>query len=142
MARTKGQRLRVYGSFLVAAYRRPDFRVDVTLNAPTTIAGTKLTGTISAQYLFGAPMSARPVRWTYSKYPAYAVPAAIRDRYPEDQFTFLGRDYDENLGSQTIAKKDGKVNAKGLLSLDLGTDLKAGWPWTYTLEGDVTDVSR
>src|SRR5205085_4165668 len=31
MARVEGQRLRVYGDFLVAAYRRPDFRVDVKL---------------------------------------------------------------------------------------------------------------
>src|SRR6185312_13865037 len=28
------QRLSTTGSFLVAAYRRPEFRVDVTLNAP------------------------------------------------------------------------------------------------------------
>ncbi len=142
LARAKGQHLRVYGSFLVAAYRRPDFRVDVTLNSPSTIAGTKLTGTVSAQYLFGAPMASRPVQWTYSKSMAYDVPAAIRDRYPEDQFTFLGRDYEENIPGGTIAKKDAKVNAKGLLTLDLDTDLKAGWPFTYTLEGDVTDVSR
>ena len=29
----------VYGNFLVAAYRRPDFRVDTTLVADTAIAG-------------------------------------------------------------------------------------------------------
>ena len=47
----------VDGNFLVAAYRRPEFRVDVTLNAPTSIAGTKLDGTISGQ------LSLRRARW-------------------------------------------------------------------------------
>ncbi len=143
MGKTKTQHLRAYGDFLVAAYRRPDFRVDVTLNAPTSLAGTKLSGTISAQYLFGAPMTGRPVTWMYSKSPIFDVPAAIRNRFPNDQFAFLGRDYDDNtLTTQSIAKKDAKVDAKGQLKLDLDTELKAGWPWSYTLEGDVTDVSR
>jgi len=40
----------------VAAYRRPDFRVDVNLAGAPNIAGTALDGTITARYLFGAPM--------------------------------------------------------------------------------------
>ena len=143
MGRTKGQRLRAWGDFLVAAYRRPDFRVDVTLTAPTSVAGTKLNGTINAAYLFGAPMSTRPVKWTYSKSPLFDVPSAIYNRFPSDQFAFLGRDYDDApITTQTLSKKDDKLNAKGQLKLDLDTELKAGWPWSYTLEGDVTDVSR
>jgi uncharacterized protein YfaS (alpha-2-macroglobulin family) len=46
----------VHGSFLVAAYRRPDFRVDVTLSGAPPIAGDPLTGSVTARYLFGAPM--------------------------------------------------------------------------------------
>ena len=142
MARAQGQRLSVYGNFLVAAYRRPDFRVDVTLTSPSTLAGTKLTGTITARYLFGAPMSSLPVKWTWSKSRMYDVPAAIRNRFG-DQFTFLGFDPEEpGAGSMTIATKEQKLNARGELKLDLDTELKAGAPWSYRLEGDVTDVSR
>ncbi|HJT16383.1 MAG TPA: MG2 domain-containing protein, partial [Thermoanaerobaculia bacterium] len=141
-ARVAGQRMPVNGDFLVAAYRRPDFRVDVSLTAPNTIAGTKLAGTITARYLFGAPMSSLPVKWTYSKSPIYDVPPAIRNRYPDTQFTFLGRDEEDNVSNANIAGKEQKLNSKGELKLDLDTDLKAGWPWSYQLEGDVTDVSR
>ncbi len=50
----------VDGSFLVAAYRRPDFRVDVTLTGPDRpMAGDALNGVVTARYLFGAPMGAR-----------------------------------------------------------------------------------
>ena len=55
----------ISGGFLVAAYRRPDFRVDATLTSATPFAGTKLTGSVTARYLFGAPMKSAPVRWTY-----------------------------------------------------------------------------
>jgi hypothetical protein len=140
--RVEGQRLGVPGEFLVAAYRRPDFRVDVTLSGPSTLAGTKLSGTITARYLFGAPMSSQPVKWTYSKSPLYDVPPAIRARFPYGQFTFLGRDPEAPLTNQTIATNQQKLDAKGELKRDFDTDLKAGGPWSYRLEGDVTDVSR
>jgi uncharacterized protein YfaS (alpha-2-macroglobulin family) len=64
-----GQRLRVYGDFLVAAYRRPEFRVDVNLGADSTVAGTKLNGKVSARYLSGGAMGGRPVSWSYTKAP-------------------------------------------------------------------------
>ena len=51
----------VHGSFLVAAYRRPDFRVDVTLTGAGPMAGDALNGVVTARYLFGAPMGGRPV---------------------------------------------------------------------------------
>ena len=57
----------VHGSFLVAAYRRPDFRVDVALTGDQPIAGDPLKGVVTARYLFGAPMGARPVTWTFTQ---------------------------------------------------------------------------
>jgi len=137
----EGQRLNVMGDFLVAAYRRPDFRVDVTLGAPTSVAGTKLDGRIVGRYLFGGSMSARAVRWTYSKAPAYEVPARITDRFPEERFTFLGYDRTERSEAK-ISSKETKLDAKGELKLSLETKLDEGWPFNYMLEGEVTDVSR
>jgi len=141
-AHVKDVRLQANGEFLVAAYRRPEFRVDVTLAAPTSLAGTKLSGTITGRYLFGAPMSSRPVKWTYSKSPVYDVPSKISDRFPEDQWQFLGEDYEHRRDKIAIQTKEQKLDAKGELKLKLDTDLAAGWPWAYQLEGDVTDVSR
>ncbi len=69
----------VSGSFLVAAYRRPDFRVDVTLKAERALAGEPLKGVVTARYLFGAPMGARPVTWAFSRTPVRSR-AGGRDR--------------------------------------------------------------
>lgn len=155
-AKVTGQRNQIDGTFLVAAYRRPDFRVDATLSADEPVAGAKLKGVIAGRYLFGGAMNGRDVHWTYSKSSAYRIPDAILDRFPADRFQFAGenwwseeREYDENdvspqrgVESVTIQEKDGKLDKNGNLVLDLDTDLKAGKPLTYTLEGNVTDVSR
>ncbi len=52
----------VTGTFLVAAYRRPDFRVDATLGSDSDVAGARLTGVVTAKYLFGASMGKRPIK--------------------------------------------------------------------------------
>ncbi|HSP14503.1 MAG TPA: MG2 domain-containing protein [Thermoanaerobaculia bacterium] len=138
-----GQRLNIAGEFLVAAYRRPDFRVDVNLNAPTTIAGTQLDGKIMGRYLHGGPMAGRDVKWTYSKIEVSDVPEAILDRFPEERYVFLDRTWDRAAPSRTnISTNDDKLDEKGDLPLDLATDQRAGWPFQYQLEGDVTDVTR
>jgi uncharacterized protein YfaS (alpha-2-macroglobulin family) len=142
MGRIERQRLRVYGDFLVAAYRRPDFRVDVKTTAPSSIAGTKVAGVISGRYLFGAAMSGRPVKWTYSKSPLYDVPRAISERFGESEYSFLGEDPEKPRQPVNLLTKEAKLDAKGDLKLSLETDAADGWPWTYELEGEVTDVSR
>jgi alpha-2-macroglobulin len=136
------QRLGASGDFLVAAYRRPEFRVDVTLAAPTPIAGTKLDGKITGRYLFGAAMSRRPVKWKYTKTPLWDVPAKITDKFEPAGFTFLGYDNSIDRSTTTVASKDQKLDANGELKLSLETDVAAGWPYEYRLEGDVTDISR
>ena len=142
-ARTAKHRGTIGGEFLVAAYRRPDFRVDTTLNANSTLAGTKLDGRVSGRYLFGGGMSGAEVRWTYSKEELLDVPQKITDRWPEERYAFLGRDW--SLGSisrQQLQQEEGKLDAKGELRLSLDTQKDAGVPYEYQLEGVVTDVTR
>lgn len=141
-ANVKGQQLAANGDFLVAAYRRPEFRVDVSLGAPSSVAGTMLDGRITGRYLFGSPMSQRPVRWTYSKSPLFDVPSKVLDRFPPENYTFLGWDPQMNRSEVKISSKEQKLNANGELKLELPTEIADGWPYNYGLEGDVTDVSR
>ena len=77
---------RVHGSFLVAAYRKPDFRVDTTLDAKPAVAGATLNATASARYLFGNAMARRPVKWTLTREPDMTIPSPILERYPDDQY--------------------------------------------------------
>jgi uncharacterized protein YfaS (alpha-2-macroglobulin family) len=80
----------VFGSFLVAAYRRPDFRVDVTLTGDSAIAGDPLKGVVTGRYLFGAPMAKRATHWTFTRTPVWNAPSAITEKFPEERWTFVG----------------------------------------------------
>lgn len=140
----QGQERGVGGSFLVAAYRRPDFRVDVVLGGENPLAGEKLRGAVTGRYLFGAVMAKRPVKLSYSRQLTLSVPAAIEDRYPSGQWNFLSFEGEERRRpwSEDLMSKEAELDAKGQISLDLDTTLDAGLPCRYTLEGEVTDTTR
>jgi hypothetical protein len=142
-AKSAGTEREVAGLFLVAAYRRPDFRVDVNLSGDSAVAGVRLKGTVAGRYLFGSPMTGRPVRWTYSKSSFAAVPNAILDRFPEDQYVFSDEEFKwRQLSQPPIASREEVLSKDGKLDLDLSTEISAGHPYQYELEGEVTDVSR
>ncbi|HEV7502982.1 MAG TPA: MG2 domain-containing protein, partial [Vicinamibacteria bacterium] len=142
-ATVAGQKQTVEGSFLVAAYRRPDFRVDANLAGETSIAGVKLKGVVDGRYLFGATMGGRDVRWTFARAALDTVPAAVTDAFSLDRYAFLDEEReDREAEAQTLLTRTGSLDAKGHLELDLETDQAAGRPLLYSLEGEVTDVSR
>lgn len=141
MATARGQRLQTLGDFLVAAYRRPDFRVDAKLGAVSSLAGAKLDGTVTGRYLFGAAMATRPVKWTYSRKQLLDVPAAIRERWPEERYSFLAMPENEP-SSEVVSSKEAKLDANGQLAVSLTTPASTGVPYAYVLEGEVTDLSR
>jgi alpha-2-macroglobulin len=142
-ATTPRHRGAVSGEILVAAYRRPDFRVDTTLMSNSSLAGTPLNGRVSGRYLFGGAMSGKAVKWTYSKIEVLDAPQKITDRWPADRWEFLGRDWEEDgVSTIQISQEEAKLDAKGDLALQLETDKAAGVPLQYRLEGVVTDVTR
>jgi alpha-2-macroglobulin len=132
----------VWGSFLVAAYRRPDFRVDATLAADPPVAGTMLHATLNARYLFGSAMARRPVRWSVTREPDFSVPNAVLETYPQDTYVF---GYDPEAASRPsprIAGADATLDAGGKLAVDVASSRDVDVAYRYTFEGDVEDVSR
>ncbi|HEX2343746.1 MAG TPA: MG2 domain-containing protein [Vicinamibacterales bacterium] len=133
---------RVYGNFLVAAYRRPDFRVDTTVTGGSAIAGTTLEGVVTARYLFGAAMTGRPVTWKFFRVPDAGVTEQVRDRFPGDRFTFGECCVWSRTDPEQVAGAEAELNARGEIAVTLPTPPDAGRAYRYTLDGDVEDVSR
>ncbi len=133
----------VNGSFLVAAYRRPDFRVDATLTAAAPVAGTTVSGSLTARYLFGGTMSGRPVRWSIMREPDLDIPAAITERFAEDIYAFgYESEGEDNRPAERIAGGDVALDANGTLAVSAPTTNGLDRAFRYTFEGDVEDVSR
>ncbi len=143
-ANAADQRGPVAGNFLVASYRRPDFRVDATLAGATGIAGDSLDGHIEARYLFGGAMAERDISWTFRRSMTFEVPAPIAAKYPLEQWSFIGYPgYDEErISDEILNQNDESLDEKGDLDLELETKASHPVPMIYTLEGSVTDVSR
>jgi uncharacterized protein YfaS (alpha-2-macroglobulin family) len=132
----------LHGSFLVAAYRRPDFRVDTTLTADPPIAGDPLRATLDARYLFGSAMAKRPVTWSLTRTVMLSLPDAVRERYPDDKFVFGYYPDRGERGEVRVAGDETTLDANGHLRLDLPTERGTDLTHQYTFEGDVEDISR
>src|SRR6185369_1132288 len=121
-ATVAGQKSSVSGSFLVAAYRRPDFRVDANLAGESSLAGTKLKGVVTGRYLFGGPMGGRDVRWTYTRAPLATVPAIVTDAFPLDRYVFLDEEReDRGDRSRGQARRAGADRARPRHRSQVGT---------------------
>ena len=131
----------VEGTLLVAAYRRPDFRVDATLGSDSSVAGASLTGVVTAKYLFGASMAKRRIAWRATREMLCGAPAAIAEHFTDTRFVFAG-DCDHEMGIEQVGGAETTLDANGQFTTTLATRLDLGRPYRYTVEGDVEDVSR
>ena len=114
---------RVNASFLVAAYRRPDFRVDVALDRHPRAgrdpadrrASTRATSSARA-------MGSRPVSWTFSRSRLYDAPAAIREKFPDERWEFVGyADDDAAAAGAAVQSQETTLTKAGTLPLKLAT---------------------
>ena len=101
----------VSGGFLVAAYRRPDFRVDVTLTGDVAHRRRSADGVVTARYLFGAPMGKRPTHWTFTRTPVFSAPSSITETFPAERWTFVGW---AELGHPARPDRDGSRTTRTL----------------------------
>lgn len=130
----------IHGDFLVAAYRKPDFRVDTTMTMAVPVAGEPIALQATAQYLFGAPVANRPVRWSVRRERDTGIPTAIRERYPEPQFAF-GVPDDDRTPPGPAAGDAATTTPQGGFTTQVATD-PADRAYRYTFEAEVEDVSR
>ena len=95
--------------FRVSAYRPPTFVVKTSPPPSRMFAGDSGVLTISARYLFGAPLSAAKVRWRLVRDKAAFTPPG------QQGFTF--DDWHTRSVSSTLASGIGKLDASGTLKL-------------------------
>ena len=131
----------VDGTFLVAAYRRPDFRVDATLGSDSSIAGASLTGVVTAKYLFGSSMAKRQVTWRATRETLCSAPAAIAEHFTDTRFVFAG-DCEHGSGIEQVAGAETALDANGQFMTTLATPCGFGRGPTATQWREMSRTSR
>lgn len=132
------------GSFEVAEYKKPEYKVNVTTPQRFVPAGGKSKFEIDARYFFGAPVANADVKYYIYRsryYPSYWE----TDEYESELDDEV--DYSEYGGydGEMISEGEGKLDASGHLSIDF--DVPASneavlWDSQYRFEAQITDASR
>ena len=133
----------VSGSFLVAAFRKPEFRVDPTL---TRRAGNRGHAAarhgqreVSLRRHHGAP--AREVDNDPRGGPERAG-GSRRRNFPREQYTFGYYPDRANRQENHVAGETVALDATGALTVTVPSDRDVDVPYRYTFEADVEDISR
>ncbi len=126
----------------MAEYRPPEFLVEVASSGGPHLAGETLEATVGGRYLFGAPMSRAPVRWSVRQQPVW--PWEIQIPGMDGFFIGVSGDWDDS-GEQTEVLAGGidTLDARGYRALKVELPARAdGKPSRVTLEAAVVDANR
>ncbi len=127
------------GSYRVAEFKPPNFKVDLRLDGDIVPAGAKVAAQSTSLYLFGAPVEG-----------GTSHVAVTRAQYPFapkgwDAFTF-GRqwEYPDEPPSvpSDVVQSDLTIDPKGNASLDVPVGNDLPFPMQYTVTATTTDVSN
>ncbi len=132
------------GSFEVAEYKKPEYKVNVTTPQRFVPAGDKSKFEINARYFFGAPVANADVKYYIYRsryYPSYWETDELEPEPDDDsEYSSYGSYY-----SDMVTDGEGKLDASGRLEIPF--DVPANneddiWDFQYRLEAQVTDASR
>jgi uncharacterized protein YfaS (alpha-2-macroglobulin family) len=127
------------GTFTVAQFKPPTFKVALSLDAATAVAGDTVHATTKSAYLFGAPLANGSEHINVTREQSSFTPKGFESfhygpqyEYPEEPPT-LDADVSE---SDITTAADGTTN----VPIPVATDLP--FPADYRVDGEVKDVSN
>jgi len=128
-------------SILVSEFRKPDFRVDVSIKKKDYLPDEKMEGLIKGTYLYGAPMKDCKVKWTLRKSPTSFSPPLKGELSSKDYVFEDWTEEREHYGSELVASGEGVLSKDGEFFVEekLAYSEK---PMSYLFEGEVIDVTE
>jgi len=127
------------GSFQVAEFKPPNFKVALALDAQTVTAGATVDAASTSTYLFGAPVEGGTTKFYVTRSRAYFAPKGW------DAFSF-GRQWwypeEEPTLSSDVLQKDVTADASGkaAVAFDVANDLP--FATSYQVDAETTDASN
>ena len=131
-----------YGTFTVAAYRKPEYQVEIAPLQKRYLAGETVKFKLKASYFFGAAVPNATMRYTVRR-----APLALQFPGEDDDINYFyggdGNLYDSDSYNQNevVADASADLNAQGEVIISVETPRAAG-DATYSISATVTDGSR
>ncbi len=134
------------GSFEVAEYKKPEYKVNVAVPGKFIQAGQKATFGINAKYFFGSPVANAEVKYYIYRSRYYAWRSD--DTADETEGESDGEDeYSQYYGGgdDMVQESEGKLDARGQMNVEFQVpqaDENETSDFSYRLEAQVTDSAR
>ncbi|HUS11059.1 MAG TPA: MG2 domain-containing protein, partial [Pyrinomonadaceae bacterium] len=135
------------GSFEVAEYKKPEYKVSVSPPGKFVQTGQKTNFSIDARYFFGAPVTKAEVKYYIYRSRYYAWGFANNDQDEtgdesdtEDEYSQFYRG-----GDDMVQEGEGTLDARGHLNVEFQipqSDESETSDYSYRLEAQVTDSAR
>lgn len=125
--------------FMVASYRKPEWRVDVTVPKKSFVRGETVSATVKAEYYYGAPVADAKVEYTVyrSEYWSYWGDE-------EDDFSTYEEEEHGGLYGEVVENGTARTDADGIAHIQFSTkglDPKEAEDYEYTVQATVIDLS-
>ena len=129
--------------FSVEDYKKPEYAVKVTAQAPRVLQGQPIKATIDARYYFGEPVANAKVKWVVhtSTYWPFGRYESDSDLGEEDYGAAEdGQDESDTYGGEQEAEQSGTLDNDGKLQITIPTKVSANkTDLIYRIEARVTD---
>ncbi len=136
-----------YGSFEVAEYKKPEFKVKVSTPQKFVAAGERAKFSVDARYFFGAPVTNAEVNYYIyrSRYYVWGFGTDTDDGLAEDDDSEDEYANYYGYGNDMVQEGEGKLDATGKLEVEFQVpevDENDPWDYSYRLDAQITDSSR
>jgi uncharacterized protein YfaS (alpha-2-macroglobulin family) len=129
----------ISGTFRVAQFRPPNFKLTLTLGAKSATAGSSVRAGVAAAYLFGAPLQGGMAHAYVTRDVATVQPKGWDDFsfgpqwfWPEQTPSF----------DTDVLQRDLPLDSQGAASLDVAVPANLPFPMTYRVDMETSDVSH
>ncbi len=135
------------GSFEVAEYKKPEYKVTVSAPGKFVQTGQKANFSIDARYFFGSPVANAEVKYYIYRSRYYAWGFGQDDSDETTDESDSGDDYSQFYGGgdDMVQESEGTLDARGHLNVEFQvpqTDENETSDYSYRLEAQVTDSAR
>ena len=133
-----------YDDFQVAAYRKPEFLVEVETDQPEYAQGETVSVTAAAEFFFGGPVSGAEVRWTLLS-DDYFFRYQGKGFYDFTDYDTSRRNYDNYVSGfgEAIAEGEGVTDSEGRFTFEVEADIAEKiTSQRFTFDVVVTDLNN
>jgi uncharacterized protein YfaS (alpha-2-macroglobulin family) len=132
-------------NFNVAEYRRPEFKVETSLDRIEVLPGSSVTAKVTAEYYSGGKVANGKAHWTLTAAPYLFSPGDPYTEYSfsDDEMDRMTEGFPQGDGLEIVGEGDIQLSNDGSAQVDIIAQLgKDNQSRQMIFEADVTDVGQ